>query len=66
MKLDKTCYAHDSAYSGSKHLAQRIVPDKTLKNSAFEIARIRKYNGYQGVLQSMVYKFFTRKQHQER
>ena len=41
-KLDKAYFAHDAAYSGSKDLVKRTIPDKILKCRAYEIARNRK------------------------
>ena len=46
----------DNAY-----FAKRTILDKILKDRAYEIARNRKYVGYQGALASMVYKFFDKK-----
>ena len=60
-ELDKACFAHDAAYSDSKDLTKRTVPDKILKNKAFYIAKDPKYDGYQRGLASMVYKFFDSK-----
>ena len=58
-ELHKPCFAHDAAYSDSKDLIKRTVADKTLKNKAFDIAKDKKYDGYQRGLASMVYKFIT-------
>ena len=60
-ELDKACFAHDAAYSESKDLAKRTISDKTLKDRAYEIARNCNYDGCQGALESMVYKFFDKK-----
>ena len=60
-ELDKACFAHDAAYSDSKNLIKRTVADKILKNTAFNIAKDQKYDGYQRGLASMVYKFFDSK-----
>ena len=60
-ELDKTCFAHDAAYSDSKDLAKKTISDKILKDRAFEIARNRKYDVCQRALVSMVYKFFDTK-----
>ena len=60
-ELDKTCFAHDAAYSDSKDLTKRTAADKILKNRAFNIAKDQKYDGYQRGLDSMVYKFFDKK-----
>ena len=60
-ELDKACFAHDAAYSDSKDLTQRTVADKILRNKAFNIAKNKKYDGYQRGLACMVYKFFDKK-----
>ena len=60
-ELDKARFAHDAAYSDSKDLTKRTVADKTLRNRAFNIAKDKKYDGYQRGLASMVYKFFNKK-----
>ena len=59
-ELDKVCFAHNAAYSDSKDLTKRTVPDKILRNKAFNIAKDPKYDGYQRGLASMVYKFFDK------
>ena len=60
-ELDKACFTHDAAYSGSKDFTKRTVADKIFKNRAFHIAKDPKYDGYQRGLASMVYKFFDKK-----
>ena len=60
-ELDKACFAHDAAYSDSKDLTKRTAADKILKNRAFNIAKDKKYNGYQRWLASFVYKVFEKK-----
>ena len=60
-ELVKACFAHDAAYSDSNDLTKRTVADKVLKNTAFNIAKDQKYDGYQRGLASMVYKFFDKK-----
>ena len=45
-ELNKACSAHGVAYSDSKDLAKRSIPDKSLKERAYEIAINRKYDGY--------------------
>ena len=60
-ELDKTCFAHDAAYSDSKDLTKRTIADKILRDKAFNIAKDPKYDGYQRGLASMVYKFFDKK-----
>ena len=44
-ELEKTCFAHDVAYSDSKDFAKRTISDTILKDRAYEIARKRKYGG---------------------
>ena len=58
-ELDKACFVHDAAYSDSKDLAKRTIADKNLKNTAFDIAKDPKYDGYHRGLASVVYKFFN-------
>ena len=60
-ELDKACFQHDMAYGHFKDLTKRTVADKVLRNKAFNIASDQKYDGYQRVLASMVYKFFDKK-----
>ena len=65
-ELDKTCFAHDAAYSDSKDLAKITFSDKISKDRAYEIARNRNYDGYQRVLASMVHSFFEKKKNRIR
>ena len=60
-ELDKACFQHDMAYGDFKDLARRTASDKVLRNKAFNIAKNPKYDGYQGSLPSMAYKFFDKK-----
>ena len=60
-ELDKTCFAHDAAYSESNDLAKRTISAKILKDRAYEIARNCGYNGYQRALASMIYNFSDKK-----
>ena len=60
-ELDKACFQHDSAYADHKDLINRTKSDKVLKDKAYDIASNPKYDGYQRVLASMVYKFFDKK-----
>ena len=60
-ELDKACFAHDATYSDSKNLTKRTIADKILRDKAFNIAKDKKYDGYQRGLASMVYKFFDKK-----
>ena len=53
--LDKAFFQHDVAYNKYK---ERTQSDIVLKNKAFKIATNPKYDGYQRVLASMVWKFF--------
>ena len=45
------------AYGGFKDLARRAASDKVLRDKGFNIIKNPKYDGYQRVLASMVYKF---------
>ena len=42
-------------------LQKRTAANKVLRDKAFNIAKSRKYDGYQRGLDSMVYKFFDKK-----
>ena len=59
-ELDKACFQHDMAYGDFKDLARRTNSDKVLRDKAFNIAKIPKYDGYQRGLASMVYKFLIK------
>ena len=48
-------------YGDFKDLARRTDSDKVLRDKAFNIAKNPKYDGYQGGLASIVYKFFDKK-----
>ena len=60
-ELDKACFQHDMAYGDFKDLARRTASDKFLRDKAFNIAKNRKYYGYQRGIASMVYIFFDKK-----
>ena len=60
-ELDKACFQHDMAYGKAKDLARRTQSVKILRDKAFKIASVPKYDGYQRGLASMVYKFFHKK-----
>ena len=60
-ELDKACFQHDMAYGDFKDLAKRTAADKVLRDREFNIAKDPRYDGYQRVLTSMVYKFFDKK-----
>ena len=49
------------AYGDFKDLGRRPASDKVLRDLAFNIAKNPKYDGYEGGLASLVYKFFNRK-----
>ena len=48
-------------YVDFQNLARRTVSDKRLRDTAFNIAKNAKYDGYQSGLVSMVYKLFDKK-----
>ena len=60
-ELDKACFQHDMVYGKSKDLVKITQSVKVLKDKGFKIASDPKYDGYQGELVSMVYKFFDKK-----
>ena len=53
-ELDKTCFAHDAAYSDSKDLPKIAISDKILKDRVYKTARNRGNDGDQRALASMV------------
>ena len=59
-ELDKACFQHDMAYGKSKDLAKRTQLDNVWSDKRFKIASDPKYDGYQRVIASMVYKFFEK------
>ena len=60
-ELEKACFQHDMAYGKSKDLEKRTQSDKILRDKALKISSDPKYDGYQGGLAYMVYKFFDKK-----
>ena len=46
-ELDKTCFAHNAAYSVSKDLTKRTISDKILKDRAHGISGNRNYGGHE-------------------
>ena len=60
-ELDKAYFQHDMAYGDFKDLKKRTFSDKVLRDKAFNVAKNPKYDGYQRVLASMVFKFFDKK-----
>ena len=57
--LDKTFFQHGMAYGDFKDMKR--ASDKVLRDTAFNIAKNPKYDGYQRGLASMVDKFFDEK-----
>ena len=49
------------AYTKSKDLVKRTQSDKAWRDKAFKIASDPKYDGYQRVLASIIYKLFWQK-----
>ena len=49
------------AYGSFEDSAKRTASDKVLRDKAFNMAKISKYDGCQGDLASMVYKCFDKK-----
>ena len=60
-ELDKACFQHGMAYGGFKYLTRRTASDKILRDLKFNIAKNPKYDEYQKVIASMVYKLFDKK-----
>ena len=60
-ELDKACFEHDMVYGDFKDFARKTASDKILHDRAFNITKNPKYDGYQRVLASLVYKFFVEK-----
>ena len=60
-KFGKASFARDAAYSDSKDLSVRTIPDKVFKDRASQIARNCKYDGYQRELASKIYNLFDKK-----
>ena len=56
-KLDKARFQHGMAYEDFKDLSRRTAADKVLRDKTFNIPNNPKYDGYQGGLASMAYKF---------
>ena len=59
--FDKPCFKYYAAYAKYKDVENRLIADDKLQNSAYDIAIIPEYGGYQRSLASMVYKFFNSK-----
>ena len=52
---------HDMVYGKYNDLTKRIESDKVLRNKAFKIASVPKYDAYQRRLASMVFKLWLKK-----
>ena len=59
-KLDKACFQHDVAYGYFKDSNRRTGSDKILQDKAFNSAENLKYDGYQGDLAWVLYRFFDK------
>ena len=59
-ELDKACFQHDMDYGDFKDLNRRTTADKVLHHKAFSYGKNPKYDGYQSILASMVYKFLDK------
>ena len=59
-ELDKACFQQDMTRD-IKDLTRRTVFDTILRDKAFNIAKIPKYDEYQRGIAIMVYKFFDKK-----
>ena len=46
-EIDQACFQHDMAYEDFINLNRRTATDKALPDKAFNIAKNRKYDGYQ-------------------
>ena len=60
-ELHESCFHHDVAYGDFKDLPRKTAADKVLHDETFNIAKNLKYDGYQHLLASVVYKFFDKK-----
>ena len=60
-ELDEVCFQHDMAYGDFKELPRRTASDKILRHEAFNIAKNKKYDGYQRGIGSMVYKLVDKR-----
>ena len=57
--LDKVCFQNDMCYVDFKDL-NRKTADGVLRDKVLSTAKNPKYNGYQHIIASMVYKFFDK------
>ena len=58
--MDKARFQHDMAYGDFKDLNRRTAADQVLRDKAFNIAKIPKYDGYQRRLAWVVYNFLIK------
>ena len=63
--LDKACFSDNAACFEGKDLAKTTISGNILKDRGFEIARNKKYDGYQRTLARVVYKYFDKKKEKE-
>ena len=62
-ELVKACFQHDMTYGDFEDLTRRTTSDNVLRDTAFNIVKNPKYDGYQRGLASTVHKFFDKKIH---
>ena len=60
-ELDKACFQRDMAYGVFKDFKRTTFSDEVSRDKAFNIAKNRKYDGYQRGLASMVCERFDKK-----
>ena len=60
-ELDNAYFQHDMAYRAFKDLTRKTVSGNVLRDKAFNITKIPKYDRYQRRFASMVYKFLDKK-----
>ena len=60
-EVNKTCFAHDAAYSDLKDIKNRTAADEILRDKAYEIAKDPKHYDSQRGRASIIYKFCDKK-----
>ena len=60
-KLDKACFQRDIDHGEFQNSPRRNGSNKLLRDKGFNMAKNSKYDGCQGRLALMVYKFFYKK-----
>ena len=60
-ELHKACYQHNMTSENFKDLNSRTAADKILRDKTFNIAKIKKYDGYESGFASTVLIFFDKK-----